>query len=549
MPVKAPKFAASNWQEEVNELLETLKPNAASREQVEQIARAVKRSLGPVLPGAAVDAFSLARPMAGTAFGVAVPEVEVVVTLEGKAGCGTDRLVSQDSFKFRRSAFRGAEPKVTLITPPEQGNMPFNLAVNALMPARCSELFKACEMDPVAIELILLDRGISHAAKGHLSPYSWMLLAIYYLQGTHQLPAMSFVVSKRDRPEPSPEKNNVSAGELLQGFMKFYASFDWAKENISVRQGQRAAPTRPLMLLHEDGKTQPGAVEWFQRPQAMLPVKWFRGIHHSEMPHAALQRNLEELQALQRELTWSDRPSLPARGESLKQRQVDEEETGCRWATGTGRDSPPQADVAMQALMKASNDLRMVKQASTCPGAVLGASFGAASGGRACDSRASRPAGFLTGLQLSAEEGEDPCPKGLTNRFPDSLPKKIVMVDDENGGKAMNPMDSVFDLEKLRAALKEDPEWKIGMPWLLKATFTSDSQVPRTFGFASGDTGDGCVDIQATDTVEISGDDVEFQYKHPALWTSGKIVMSNICLAPRSCDNFECPSPAMKTLW
>lgn len=30
-----------------------------------------------------------------------------------------------------------------------------------------------------------------------------------------------FVVSKRDRPEPSPEKNNVSAGELLQGrFLK-----------------------------------------------------------------------------------------------------------------------------------------------------------------------------------------------------------------------------------------------------------------------------------------------------------------------------------------
>ena len=28
-----------------------------------------------------------------------------------------------------------------------------------------------------------------------------------------------------------------------------------------------------------------------------------------------------------------------------------------------------------------------------------------------------------------------------------------LKVDDENGGKAMNPMDSVFDLEKLRAAL------------------------------------------------------------------------------------------------
>ncbi|CAE7727707.1 unnamed protein product [Symbiodinium microadriaticum] len=32
----------------------------------------------------------------------------------------------------------------------------------------------------------------------------------------------------------------------------------------------------------------------------------------------------------------------------------------------------------------------------------------------------------------------------------------------------------------------------------------------------------------------------------PAKWTSGKIVISGICLAPRSCDNFDCPAPAMK---
>eukprot|EP00434_Breviolum_minutum_P034983 symbB.v1.2.030965.t1/scaffold3541.1/size54392/1 len=37
-------------------------------------------------------------------------------------------------------------------------------------------------------------------------------------------------------------------------------------------------------------------------------------------------------------------------------------------------------------------------------------------------------------------------------------------------------MDSVFDLDALRKALSEDPEWKIGMPWLLKATFSSDSK-------------------------------------------------------------------------
>lgn len=36
-------------------------------------------------------------------------------------------------------------------------------------------------------------------------------------------------------------------------------------------------------------------------------------------------------------------------------------------------------------------------------------------------------------------------------------------------------------------------------------------------------------DHEATDTVEISGDDVEFQYKHPALWTSGKCLRI-VCL-------------------
>ncbi|CAJ1399797.1 unnamed protein product [Effrenium voratum] len=158
--------------------------------------------------------------------------------------------------------------------------------------------------------------------------------------------------------------------------------------------------------------------------------------------------------------------------------------------------------------------------------------------------------------KVRTARGENPCPNGLTNRFPDSLPKEIVMVDDENGGTAMNPMDSVFDLEKLRAALSEDSEWKIGMPWLLKATFSSDSKVDRTFGFASGGS-EGFLtvtvpagvqeqDITVTGPVGISGADAEFQYKRPAGWTSGKIVMSNICLAPRSCDNFECPQPGMK---
>lgn len=272
MPVKAPKFAAGSWQDEVHELLQSLKPNDASREQVEAIAKAVGLSLSPVLD-ASVKAYCLAQPMSGAAFGVAVPEVEVVVTVDGKGADGklqksmirtcTDRLVSHGDFKFRRSAFRGSEPKVTLIAPAQQASAPFNLAVNALTPLRCSQLFEAAtQLNPMAAELILLvrrwakDRGVSHAAKGHLSPYGWMLLAIFYLQDAEQLPPMGFVPQSRSCPAFSPSA--ATTGELLKGFMKFYSSFDWAKESIAVRAGQRKAPVRALVLLHEDCQTRPG---------------------------------------------------------------------------------------------------------------------------------------------------------------------------------------------------------------------------------------------------------------------------------------------------
>ncbi|CAE7948143.1 Ankrd17, partial [Symbiodinium sp. KB8] len=155
----APRFAASGFEAEVVELLTTLQPNDASRAQVQAIARAVRRALGSALPGAAVEAFATANPVSGTAFGVAVPEVEVVVTLDAKATSGeggklqksmirtcTDRLVSQGSFKFRRSAFRGPEPKVTLIAPAEEGSIPFNLAVNATTPGRAALLFEASSL-------------------------------------------------------------------------------------------------------------------------------------------------------------------------------------------------------------------------------------------------------------------------------------------------------------------------------------------------------------------------------------------------------------------
>merc|ERR550514_2187257 len=103
----------------------------------------------------------------GHAFGVAIPEVDIVVSVDPKAIVSrlrcrlakgsqtselldmrklqksairafTDLLVSKGGFKFRRSAFRGQEPKVTLLAPASLGlfpqAIPIDFSVNATTP-------------------------------------------------------------------------------------------------------------------------------------------------------------------------------------------------------------------------------------------------------------------------------------------------------------------------------------------------------------------------------------------------------------------------------
>merc|ERR1712228_896961 len=67
--------------------------------------------------------------------------------------------------------------------------IPIDFSVNTTTPLYNAALLTECgQIEPRAKELILLvrrwakDRGVSHAAKGHLSPYAWTLLVIYFLQ-------------------------------------------------------------------------------------------------------------------------------------------------------------------------------------------------------------------------------------------------------------------------------------------------------------------------------------------------------------------------------
>jgi len=338
------------WDAEVNELLTQISPTPEGDKVVQQLAQLVRRILCKTIPEVEVLGFASGDLARGTAFGVAVPEVDVIVSvrpsvlaarLQGRLASRseasamtldmkklyksairacTDRLVSGGGFKFRRSAFRGSEPKVTLLAPASLGiygkAIPMDFSVNSTTPLYNAALFTECgQIEARAKSLILLvrqwakDRGVCHAAKGHLSPYSWTLLTIFFLQvgvrdegpllpalegfrlssslarqpallggssvvgdgsetaaapsaaATGHSPTATVEVTEEPRPESvrGPQK---SVGELFKDFASFYGStFDWRNEAISVRCGRRGPPHLGLPLhivLRDDEATEVG---------------------------------------------------------------------------------------------------------------------------------------------------------------------------------------------------------------------------------------------------------------------------------------------------
>jgi hypothetical protein len=286
------------------------------------------------MPDAEVSGFAAGNIMAGgTAFGVAVPEVDVIISASPQALLGrmqgrwsegrnlatkldarklqksairacTDRLVGFGGFKFRRSTFRGQEPKVILIVPTSLGfcdhAVPISLSVNAVTPLYNAALLAECgQIEARAKSLALLvkrwakDRGLCHVAQGHLSTYAWTMLSIYYLQvvGDEQgpllpslegfsatkglmirssgkmpcVPAPAAAASPEGAPQTEGGQQRQPVAELFKNFIRFYCrssskpgGFDWRKEAVSVRSARRALPALQLPLhiaLSEDGNT------------------------------------------------------------------------------------------------------------------------------------------------------------------------------------------------------------------------------------------------------------------------------------------------------
>jgi len=301
MPIVAPTLVGTDWDSQITELLTQIAPTVEDDKIVAKLARRIELAIQPMIPEVEVVGFASGSIGRNKAFGVAVPEVDIVAHVSPSVlmrahprnsdarklrksairSC-TERLVSSGGFKFRRSAFRGEEPKVTLLAPASFGlaedAIPIDFSVNAATPLHNAALLTECgQIEPRARDLILMvkrwakDRGICHAAKGHLSPYTWGLLSIFFLQVVKEplLPKLAefkmasgllekAYASVSTEPWKPPTNCNKSVGTLFKEFLNFYNSqFDWGTEAISVRHACRQKPGAkfPLhVIVHEDGK-------------------------------------------------------------------------------------------------------------------------------------------------------------------------------------------------------------------------------------------------------------------------------------------------------
>jgi DNA polymerase sigma len=314
VPVSGATFVSKDFESQVQELLSQVTPTKESEEVVKSLARHAQSVVQEVFPTSEVVGFASSNIVRGTAFGVAVPDVDLVASIRPdelvrqmqlqRSGqfvdklCArklqksavrmcTDLLTTKGSLKFRRTFFRGEEPKVTLLVPPNLGfsaqSIPLDFSVNSVLPLHSAALLTECgQREPRAKSLIIFvrrwvkDRGICQASMGHMPPYAWTLLCIYFCQvgipGARLLPPVKDfkvaadlgrreVSARMDVDVDLSHTNRMQVGELFQRFVIFTRGIDWSKEAPSVRVGQRAPANLWMeipVIVREDGLTEVG---------------------------------------------------------------------------------------------------------------------------------------------------------------------------------------------------------------------------------------------------------------------------------------------------
>eukprot|EP00448_Togula_jolla_P019455 CAMPEP_0170590378 /NCGR_PEP_ID=MMETSP0224-20130122/11839_1 /TAXON_ID=285029 /ORGANISM="Togula jolla, Strain CCCM 725" /LENGTH=485 /DNA_ID=CAMNT_0010914173 /DNA_START=82 /DNA_END=1539 /DNA_ORIENTATION=- len=334
-PIAAPIFAANGWEAEVDELSTQIARTPEVDRLVQGIISAARTAIQLVIPEAEVIGLASGNPMFNKAYAMAVPEIHIVMKastpvllrrLESRYTRGgsisykpdakklqkcairtcTEQLVSEAGFKFRRSAFVGDDPKVCLLVPPSLGlctdSIAIDFSVNANTPLRSETVMtQSTSQDPRAEPLMLLvrrwarDRGIAHAAKGHLSTYAWNVLTVFFLQAAPECDSSIGPISAKTlaQPDAGPKEGcpQKSTAVLFRELVAFYANdFDWQHEGISVRLGHRAPP-RPELPSHR--VTSENGAHCF-RPSIEDPFEVTRDLA-SGMSSAGASRLREEL--------------------------------------------------------------------------------------------------------------------------------------------------------------------------------------------------------------------------------------------------------------
>lgn len=310
-PVSPPTFTAIGFNNEVEELTGRLLPSAEGNKILQTVVGRIKDIVLQMVPEAEVVGLTCSDPFRGGAFAVAVPEVEIVISVNpvilatrlkpnvrGPEGTASDdwklnkvalriftsQLVSEGGFKFRRSGFRTQEPKVTLLSPTAPGDLhesiAMDLSVNSVSPLWHAALLAECaRIEPRSRALILLvrrwakDRAMCHISKGNLSPPAWSLLVVYFLQvgvasegallpSLEQFEMASQIIradaqasghvlepprAQWARPRADGPKKSI-ADLFREFFVFFHEAFDWRGEAVSIRSATRTAPGLGLPL-------------------------------------------------------------------------------------------------------------------------------------------------------------------------------------------------------------------------------------------------------------------------------------------------------------
>jgi len=301
LPAASATLTGNDWEADTARIMSRLTPSPDCDKMVTRVVEQVKKCIEPMFQEVEVVGFASVN-MTSLHCTIDAPSLDVVIRLseatlitlvqgqsknialslakirdEGKLDLNrlkksairmcTLRL-SHAGFVFSRSSFRYIDPKVTMFAAlPGANPVAFDISVNALLPPYLKELTDAVyHAELRARDLMLLVthwakiRKLCFVPKGYLSPYSWALKVIYFLQVRTAwegpllppLETVKYAAGYGVRARTKIEKKDEAAGSVRTAvgtlFSEFFAFYnkEFARESevVSIRAGRRTRNRR-----------------------------------------------------------------------------------------------------------------------------------------------------------------------------------------------------------------------------------------------------------------------------------------------------------------